>query len=462
MGTFKIIGCSVFCCYALCAQLECLGVDQTLECLQNLQQIPHLFKSGQFFSAPQKPQVNVSMEKSPQVTAEEMQAAAEDPSAEECSMPANEYSEGFIAEAEPSWSMQENVTEAPAPTQNEPVIAEHTFQETQWEARTEELRTAELSSPAAHTEATVAVQNPPLNLSLDNACQETQWDASLTEVQNEQDVSVPVFQQRKPYSSYIDLSLGYNTGRTVECHQGYATAAFFCTPYRIARSVQPFLDARFHILNNGDKAFNVGVGGRCRSLGQIFGLNVFYDYLRMHKEFQQVGVGAEMLGPEFDFRINGYIPVGKNSKTQFKGTTFYPFGLWANHFHKEKQMGGVDGEVFTSYNKWAACPIDWDPYFAAGGYYFRGIRNRNYRGGKIRAGINCLDLFSLEVRASFDNINHTLVAGVFTISLPFTIGNSCGSCCDSCDACCWPLLCQPVMRNEIIATDKNCTWCTNF
>jgi hypothetical protein len=86
-------------------------------------------------------------------------------------------------------------------------------------------------------------------------------------------------------------------------------------PYFFEEDALLFLDARGLVSYNGKGGANLGFGWRYyeESLDRIFGLHGFYDFDGGHRRsYNQVGLGIESLGRYFDFRMNGYIPVGND------------------------------------------------------------------------------------------------------------------------------------------------------
>ena len=92
---------------------------------------------------------------------------------------------------------------------------------------------------------------------------------------------------------------------------GYTTFEAFLAPDPSQWTITPFLDARGHVFNNGKWATNVGAGVRTLLGNRAYGINAYYDYRNAGRfNSNQIGVGLETLGKLFDFRINGYLPVG--------------------------------------------------------------------------------------------------------------------------------------------------------
>jgi hypothetical protein len=106
---------------------------------------------------------------------------------------------------------------------------------------------------------------------------------------------------------------------------GYTTLEAFLASDPSQWKITPFIDARGHIFDNGKWAANAGFGLRALWRKRAYGINTYYDYRntsRFHSN--QVGAGIETLGELFDFRINGYLPVGAKLSSPYD-TVFESF-----------------------------------------------------------------------------------------------------------------------------------------
>jgi hypothetical protein len=267
-----------------------------------------------------------------------------------------------------------------------------------------------------------------------------------------------------PFNAYVShvegSGIGYN--------QGYTSAGLLFTPtWKCQGNMQYFLDVRGHVFNNGKPAANVGIGARyldhCSE--RIYGANIFYDYRQVHHDgFQQIGIGLEYLGNCWDFRINGYIPFGRN-KVDYGRTLFvYPGNYFAECKQREKVMAGFDAEFgMPVWEKCNPCDI-FSAYAAIGTYYFTpriySKCGRDCWGGKVRVAARIWDYVEIEARTTFDREFHWRGEGVITLSYPFG-----GRCCEPTCYCdnLRALAVQPVQRQEIIVVNRPCcVWETNF
>lgn len=266
----------------------------------------------------------------------------------------------------------------------------------------------------------------------------------------------------KPY-------VGYTAGRGVGFDRGYGSGGLLAL-YDNSSNYSlfyPFVDARVHILNNGWKAYNVGIGARylCTSIEKIMGLNIYYDSLQGHKRnFHQSGLGLEFLGQNWDFRANGYIPIGKHQHESegdfysyehgfYKDDKFTPYFLKSTKIHKA--AAGADAELgwtikqFNSFTPWGL-------YVAAGPYYFS-TKEKNKQsaiGGKCRLVVQLFSYLTLEAGFSADRVFHNRYYGRFLLSLPL-------ECTYSCEEI-WRKITEIPTRNDMIVTHKYTHWEKNY
>ncbi len=244
-------------------------------------------------------------------------------------------------------------------------------------------------------------------------------------------------------------SVRHTEGKGIGYKKGYTTFEGFFT-LDDCNCFLPFVDLRAHVFNNGKFASNAGLGIRSLWNCRAYGLNVFYDYRHTkHHNYNQVGVGFESLGRCWDFRVNGYIPVGRKRSHEFGYARFESFvgnQMLINHRY-EQAMGGFDAEV--------ACNVYPCRYFdiltaGIGPYYFKGEHHRGAFGGKGRVTGRFARYFSLEVSGSYDSVFRGIVQGQIGFNVAFG-GNGFSECCECPQERFLrdPLL-KPVVRQEII------------
>ncbi|NGX51459.1 MAG: hypothetical protein K1060chlam2_01325 [Chlamydiae bacterium] len=242
--------------------------------------------------------------------------------------------------------------------------------------------------------------------------------------------------------------------------KGYSSLDLFITPFSHHESVL-FLDLRGHRFTNGKFAANGGLGFRYPYLkrGVIYGANIFYDYRRSNNSsYNQLGMGAEILGRVWSFRANGYLPYGKRVRNRS-----YSFHRFSGHTLQLKErarrsLAGADAEIEARIFTYR----DMKAYLAAGPYFYRGEHSRNASGGKARLTARISDIASLSAVASYDRLFHFNFQG--EIGLTFALGkkrrvlkkNSRKRQSRECNFAQQLLekLDRPVQRNEIIVIGK--------
>lgn len=268
------------------------------------------------------------------------------------------------------------------------------------------------------------------------------------------------------YTGYmLGKGVGYSRG-------GYASIGLLATSWQSQdKSLQPFVDIRGHILNNSKKAANIGIGALYYSshLNIVVGGNIYYDFREgKHADYNQIGIGAEVFGSCWDFRINGYLPVGRRQSSSSTLFDHYKGGFFAICTKEERSLAGFDAELGYYIRKRDPCnPCDFDFYVAIGPYYFsKASCNSDIFGGLARFRASWLNCINVELIASSDHVFHDRVQARFEFCIPLGDGwkfweNEEGSPCSS-RRCLRGICCQRVRRREIIAIKNSCRWCTNW
>lgn len=243
-------------------------------------------------------------------------------------------------------------------------------------------------------------------------------------------------------------------GKGIGYHQGYTTLEAFLG--RKFNNSLPFIDLRGHVFNDGRWAANGGLGYRYQAENRIYGINAYYDYRKTSKQhYNQVGVGLETLGKHWDFRINGYWPVGDKS-SHFYHTRFKRFEC-NNLIVSRKQefaMKGVHAEAGAHiYNRHNEKFKNTELYVAFGPYYFEG-KGQNAYGGQVRLLGKYKDRFTLQASASYDNVFHDIYQGEVAIYFPFGKKEKVKKPCET-NLVLSDRISQPVYREEIIVLDKH-------
>ncbi|HEY2811668.1 MAG TPA: inverse autotransporter beta domain-containing protein [Rhabdochlamydiaceae bacterium] len=212
----------------------------------------------------------------------------------------------------------------------------------------------------------------------------------------------------------------YFTTRHIEANgigynQGYTTLeGFFCPPN--PQTWVPFLDVRYHIFNNGKPAANAGLGLRYVRASRVWGINGYYDYRKTnHQHYNQVSLGLESLGKVWDFRINGYLPVGKKTSSLFNAR----FSHFKNHYlyldqKYEFAMKGANAEAGVHIGHYKPVPV----YLAFGPYYLEG-QGKVAWGGQARIAADFFRYVRVEASTSYDNVFKWIGQGQVSIIFPF-------------------------------------------
>ncbi len=179
-------------------------------------------------------------------------------------------------------------------------------------------------------------------------------------------------------------------------------------------------------------------------------MNAYYDYRRdRHHSFNQIAGGLESLGKIWDFRLNGYFPVG-NTKgplyhTQFAGFKDHHMILSSR---KDVAMKGGNAEVGAHVTKKAPVGV-----YTAGGVYYFTNKGKNAFGGQGRVVCDFLKYLRLESNVSYDNVFKGIIQGQFSFVVPFGKLSKKNSGCPS--APYWAnRKNQRIDRNEIIVLDR--------
>lgn len=249
---------------------------------------------------------------------------------------------------------------------------------------------------------------------------------------------------------HLRTSMRHIEGGGIGYNKGYTTFEGFFAPAPQQWALMPFLDVRGHVFNNGKMAANVGVGLRKILGNRVYGLNTFYDYRNAKKiNYNQVGFGLETLGKRFDFRINGYLPVGKQCRsvcgTRFNGFVGHRMKLLQKY---QFAMKGFNAELGCHFGQSRLFNF----YAAAGPYYYAGKIGANMWGGKVRLTGRFKDYVTIELSNSYDKIFRNRFQGQLTLTLPFGGGSHVEQADKSCDMSnvLNSRMVQPVVRQEII------------
>jgi hypothetical protein len=251
-------------------------------------------------------------------------------------------------------------------------------------------------------------------------------------------------------------SMRYTTPEGIGYKSGYTTVeGFFAFKTSLKDAWVPFLDLRGHVFDNGKLAANAGLGLRYIARSRVYGMNAYYDYRNTKQQhYNQVAAGLESLGRIWDFRINGYLPLGRK-QSPFSHPKFVAFKGHSLLVKRDRHfaMKGANAEVGIHINHFENAPL----YFAGGPYYLTGIGDTTY-GGELRGFV---DLFSrylrLEGNVSYDHFFKWIGQGQISINIPFgkkwKIKKKAGQSCSKM-ATLYTRAIQPPDRFEIIPVGK--------
>ena len=179
-----------------------------------------------------------------------------------------------------------------------------------------------------------------------------------------------------------------------------------------------FVDARFHVLNNGRFAVNAGNGFRYQFQEQsgFVGINAFYDYRHRSANYHQVGAGLDFRKGRFFMCTNGYVPV-VNPKTQSsEKEILYPNDLLVTKKAFSKALNRWDFEegYFFAVNDTAIL-------YAGGGPYYlwnNALCHSSTWGGMGHVKLNLKKYLTFEFFVSYDHFYSTKFQGQFAFTFP--------------------------------------------
>jgi hypothetical protein len=232
--------------------------------------------------------------------------------------------------------------------------------------------------------------------------------------------------------------------------EAQALGAFFAFPVTTSGDYA-FLDLTGRNLRNNRYGGSYGIG--CRSSyffdNEVVGLNLFYDHAKfLNNDFQQIGVGAELIAPNWEVYLNGYFPIGRKTALECSDIYTYPEDGFKVLIEEEQvSMWGMDIEFGRS----LVLPLDrnrnWSFYLGAGPYFYRSSHqtccDQSLIGGQGRLNVSVGDGVNLDLFVTYDNVYKT--RAMLSLTVAFSFGGV-----DS-----RPL---PVRRNPIPMTKHSCKY----
>ncbi len=218
--------------------------------------------------------------------------------------------------------------------------------------------------------------------------------------------------------NHFRFSTSHTENKGIGYNQGYTSLDMFFNWVPIY-NMYPFFDLRGHVSNDGHPSANIGAGIRYlpNNLNVVLGLNVFYDFRKArHVSFQQIGCGIEILGTQWKFNANGYLPIIQSSFIRNREFDQFSGHQALLHINREIAMKGADANIGRSLIHRGFYTLD----AYVGGYYFQGDRNLNTTGGYGRLRSNLSRFITLELQGSYDTLFKRIIQG--TVGLNFPVG----------------------------------------
>lgn len=253
----------------------------------------------------------------------------------------------------------------------------------------------------------------------------------------------------------LRLECGYTFGKFIGLDKKYGEIALFFAPPLID-VWQPFLDVRGYRLDGGKWASSAGIGVRFwdASLERLWGTNLYYDYRDVRfGSLNRIGLGFESLGECWDVRLNIYLPI--NSKATTRHKVFDPFDdtVFGTGYFREFQFYGLDAELGGTVWRWYD---DLSLYGAIGPYYYYNRCSGHVLGGYARLELDYFQYVTFEGLISRDREFGTHGQVKAMINIPLEEFFAYLGCCSCFSDTFRALLTQPVKRNNVIFTTKNC------
>lgn len=224
--------------------------------------------------------------------------------------------------------------------------------------------------------------------------------------------------------------------------------------------VLPLVDLRGTYFNSNTFAGSAGIVTRYipQSFCALIGVNAYYDFRGGSKgNFNQIGVGFELLGERWDFRANGFIPVGRNKHKSTCLFNNYIGDYFIKRDANELSFYGANAEIGR-----LLFPSETFLVYAAGGpYYLTGKVCSNAWGGYFRMRPQYKDYIALDLSVSHDTIFKTVFQAQIIISIPLYQMGSKSSKIGPCGITNRQVY-QPVIRFDAIPINKRCSWDFNY
>jgi hypothetical protein len=196
-----------------------------------------------------------------------------------------------------------------------------------------------------------------------------------------------------------------------------------------------FFNSRYHLEDNDQLISATGLGFRQMILGEraMIGVNVFWDSIHSayENDFDQLGLGFELLTKWVDFRFNYYLPdddqyeIGRSARRE-SSRGFGPGGFTettrTSHFSRyEAGLEGLNTEIgflVPGLDRYAEVRL------FAGYYHYNNPFGNDFEGFKARLEARILQGVTADLEYWDDTeLNGGHWTGGVRVSLPFTMAN---------------------------------------
>ncbi len=255
------------------------------------------------------------------------------------------------------------------------------------------------------------------------------------------------------------IALGHSEGKGIGFDYGYTFLDVEFAPYYQKGHVLPIVDVNAAYFDDSTWEANAGLIARYipKELALLPGLNAFYSWRQGRiANYQMLTVGLELLGAVWDFRANGYIPLGQDKHLR-RNRSKYPGGFRSEIIDGEFALRGFNAEVGVQFYQ----VNNFFFYAAAGPYYLSGPFHTRSWGVEGRFQSQYNDYVTLNLSISDDRIFGTIFRAELVLSLPLYNFTSMkhrsgpGKITNR-------QIYQPVKNFDPVMTDQMCCWKGNF
>lgn len=203
----------------------------------------------------------------------------------------------------------------------------------------------------------------------------------------------------------LNTRIGFNSGQGIANTGSYETLGLYYSPLPECGSFSPYFEVNGHYLNCGEWATNTGLGVQfAPCMGSTLYRGVaYYDYREFSRyEYHQVALSLERIGPCFDIRLNGYLPVGDKGH-RYYNCQFDFVNIFCDHY-AFNSFKGVD----LSFSRSLSISESLGIYTTIGTYYFQ---SPHYNATDVRSGFDKTHMWGGKLAVECEVING-LILGV--------------------------------------------------